>query len=417
MKIAMVSVQASPLAGAATSGQSVAVAGLARTLARMETGPQNPHKNKVVVYTRRDDPDLADKVRLARGVTVEHVPAGPPKEISVESQLDYIAEFGEWLRARWAKDRPDVVHAHYWLSGLAALAAARDLDIPIVMTFHALGRVKRRHRGKADQGPRVELETAVARSVDGVIASSSDETFELLRMGVRRKAMSVVPFGVDTAAFTPEGKILGRPPKRPRLLYLGRLAEGKGVDKIVKAMSRVPGAELLIAGGPPADELDLDPDVARLRAVAARFGVSDRVIFHGRVERKDVPALIRSADLVVSMPAYEPFGMVTLEAMACGVPVVVSPVGGHLDIVVDGVTGVFVPQDRPDLLARRLRALLAEPTTRSALGIAGTDRARSRYAWERVAVETLRAYQRALDARLPETEPEVEEDELEEAVE
>jgi D-inositol-3-phosphate glycosyltransferase len=161
---------------------------------------------------------------------------------------------------------------------------------------------------------------------------------------------------------------------------------------VVAALARIPDAELVVAGGPPAGELTRDPEARRLTALAERAGVAGRVRLLGRVGRGDLPALYRSADLVVNVPWYEPFGIVPLEAMACGVPVVASAVGGLVDTVVDGVTGAHVPPRRPGLLAAALAGLLADPERRADLGAAGSLRARRRYGWDRIARGTLEVY-------------------------
>jgi len=180
---------------------------------------------------------------------------------------------------------------------------------------------------------------------------------------------------------------------------VSRLVERKGIGEVVTALARLPGVELVVAGGPPAGELGRDPEARRLAAVAERVEVADRVRLLGRVGRADLPALYRSADLVVSVPWYEPFGIVPLEAMACGVPMVVSAVGGLVDGVVDGVTGVHVPPRRPALLADAVGGLLADPERRAALGAAGARRARRRYGWDRIAGSTLDVYTGLLEAR------------------
>jgi glycosyltransferase involved in cell wall biosynthesis len=166
------------------------------------------------------------------------------------------------------------------------------------------------------------------------------------------------------------------------------------VDTAIAAMAHVPGAQLLVAGGPDASQLDQDPEVSRLRAAAATAGVADRISFTGRVRHEDVPALLRSADVVVSDPWYEPFGIVPLEAMACGSAVVASAVGGHLDTVQDGITGLLVPPRDPAALAERIRLLLGRPRLRSALGSAGLSQVRTRYCWDSIAGETEAVYSR-----------------------
>jgi D-inositol-3-phosphate glycosyltransferase len=394
MKIAFVSEHASPLAavgGTDSGGQNVHVAELARAL-----GAQG---HQVTVYTRRDGASLRDRVRLCRGVTVEHVPAGPPTVLPKDKLLPYMSAFGRYLAERWVREPPDIAHAHFWMSGLAALAGARDHGLPVVQTFHALGVVKRRHQGAEDTSPeaRIRLEVAIARDVAMVLATSSDEAFELARLGVPSHCISVVPCGVNITAFRPDGPVARRG-TAPRLLAAARLVKRKGLDTIVQALSGVPGAELVIAGGPPAARLRGDPEYRRLVRLASELGVAARVSFRGRVARQDMPALMRSADLAVSVPWYEPFGMVPLEAMACGVPVVASAVGGHTDTVVDGVTGVLVPPRQPDVLTRVIRDLLASgklPAFRSA----AAERARGRYPWERISQETIAVYERIRHGR------------------
>jgi D-inositol-3-phosphate glycosyltransferase len=394
MRVAMVSEHANPLAvvgGVDAGGQNVHVAALSRSLAAQG--------HEVVVYTRQDS-DHAGSARLGRGVTVEHVPVGPPRAIPKDELLPHMPAFGQFLADRWAADPPDVVHAHFWMSGLAALIGARRVRLPVVQTFHALGTVKRRHQGRADTSPpqRVRLEACVARDVARIVATCSDEVDELVRMGAARRHIEVIPCGVDLDVFTNTGPSLPRSDRR-RLVTVGRLIERKGVQTIIEALPALADVELLVAGGPAAEELDGDPDVARLRTVAGRHGVSDRVQLLGRVLRDDVPALLRSADVVVTVPWYEPFGMVPLEAMACGKPVVASAVGGLRDTVVPGGTGLLVPPRRPDLLAEALRSLLGSPLRIARLGRAAEERAGACYGWPRVGEQTARTYDDVLRRR------------------
>ncbi len=395
MKISLVSEHASPLAaigGVDAGGQNVHVAALASGLAA--------RGHDVTVHTRRDDVALPDEVVTQDGYRVRHVAAGPAENLPKDDLLRHMPEFASVLRREWATSRPDVVHAHFWMSGLASVAAAGvgRGGIAVVQTFHALGSVKRRHQGAADTSPpqRVELERSLCRTVRHVVATCSDEVFELRRLGLPRERVSVVPCGVDTGVFTPKGPVAART-DRPRLLVLGRLVERKGQDDAVRALAAVPDAELVVVGGPPADELHRDPEVQRLRAVAAEAGVADRLCFTGAVARADVPAWIRSADVVLAVPWYEPFGITPLEAMACGRPVVATAVGGLQDTVVDGTTGDLVPPRDPSRLGEALAALLADDARRAAYGAAGMRRARSRYRWARVVADTEAVYRQVLE--------------------
>jgi glycosyltransferase involved in cell wall biosynthesis len=395
MRIELISEHASPLAaigGVDAGGQNVHVAALAAGLAR--------RGHDVTVHTRRDDAALPDRMVTQDGYDVAHVTAGPERVLPKDELLPHMPEFARVLHDQWADQPPDVVHAHFWMSGLAAVEATADLPVPVLQTFHALGSVKRRHQGAADSSPaqRVELERALCRTVAHVVATCSDEVFELRRLGLPSDRASIVPCGVDTAVFTPRGPVAPRG-DRPRLLVLGRVVERKGQDDAVRALRAVPDAELVVVGGPPAGELDADPEVRRLRSVAEDAGVADRVVFAGAVARSDVPAWVRSADVVLAVPWYEPFGITPLEAMACGRPVVATAVGGLVDTVVDGVTGDLVPPRDPDRLGEVLAALLADDDRRAAYGAAGVRRARARYRWSRVVADTEAVYRQVLARR------------------
>jgi glycosyltransferase involved in cell wall biosynthesis len=392
MKIAMVSEHASPLAamgGVDAGGQNVHVAELSAALSRQG--------HDVTVYTRRESRRSPATVEAPDGYRVVHVTAGPPKKLPKDDLLPHMGEFGRVLRSKWAKDRPDVVHAHFWMSGLASVLAAKDLEIPVMQTFHALGAVKRRYQGKNDTSPadRVRLERMIAKKADRVIATCSDEVFELVRMGLTRSRVSIVPCGVDLTTFTSEGEVAPRTAPH-RIVSVGRLVPRKGFDVAIAALAALPDTELVIAGGPGSGDLDNDEEARRLRGIADRAGVSDRVRMPGQVSRKDMPALLRSADAVVCTPWYEPFGIVPLEAMACGVPVVASAVGGLIDTVIHGVTGLHVPPRDPKALANALRRLVPDASLCEAYGVAGCDRVRARYSWDRVAADTVRAYERVL---------------------
>ncbi|QCB93724.1 glycosyltransferase [Cellulomonas shaoxiangyii] len=392
MRIAMVSEHASPLAvlgGVDAGGQNVHVAALTGALA--ERG------HDVTVYTRRDDPALPERVRTAPGVEVVHVPAGPPAAVPKDDLLPWMPDLGAWVAADWAtRGAPDVVHAHFWMSGLAALHAAEPHGVPTVQTYHALGSVKRRHQGAKDTSPagRVSAEAAIGRRVDAVVATCSDEVRELTRLGVPPERVRTVPCGVDVDHFRPVPGAAGpfARTRRHRLVCLGRLVERKGVDTVLRALAGLPDAELLVAGGPDPGALADDAEATRLALLAERLGVAGRVHLLGRVGHADVPALVSSADLVVATPWYEPFGIVPLEAAACGVPVVGSAVGGLLDSVADGVTGVLVPARDPDALAAAVRGLLDDPARRRAMGAAARHRALARYSWRGVAAQTELVY-------------------------
>jgi glycosyltransferase involved in cell wall biosynthesis len=399
LRIDLVSEHASPLAaigGVDAGGQNVHVAALAAGLAA--------RGHRVTVHTRRDDPALPDRLTTRDGYDVVHVAAGPPRVLPKDQLLQHMGVFADQLHASWTVAPPDVVHAHFWMSGLAAVQAESGLPtpVPVLQTFHALGSVKRRHQGEADTSPeqRIDLERGLCHVVTHVVATCTDEVFELRRLGIPTDKVSIVPCGVDTTVFTPDGPVAPRSDRR-RLLVLGRLVERKGQEDAVRALPAVPGAELVVVGGPRVADLDTDPEVRRLRAIAEPLGVADRLVFTGAVARADVPSWVRSADVVLAVPWYEPFGITPLEAMACGRPVVATAVGGLVDTVADGVTGDLVPPRDPDQLGRTLAALLADDGRRAAYGAAGVQRVRSRYRWARVVADTENVYRQVLASRRP----------------
>ena len=399
MRVAMVSEHASPLAvlgGEDAGGQNVHVAALAQALAA--------RGHIVDVYTRRDSAALPERVPLSPGVDVVHVPAGPARPVPKDALAGHMPAFGNRLRSAWSDERrrPDVVHAHFWMSGLAAARACAALGVPLVQTFHALGVVKRRHQGAADPSPpgRIAAEARLLHTVDAVVATCTDEVRELLALGARPETLHVVPCGVDVRLFRPRGPVAPRRGRR-RLLATGRLVPRKGVLTVVEALPEICSAvdaELVVAGGPAADGVARDPHGAELLARAAALGVGDRLHLLGRVPHEELPALYRAADAVVAVPQYEPFGIVPLEAMASGVPVLASAVGGMLDTVEDGVTGLLVPPGDPAAVAAAARRLLTDDRLRVALGRAGVRRAARRWTWDRVAADTEAVYRRLVPA-------------------
>jgi glycosyltransferase involved in cell wall biosynthesis len=393
VRIALVSEHADPLAalgGADAGGQNVHVAALAAGLAR--------RGHQVTVYTRRDT-HAPTTVRCSEGYTVRRLSAGPPTEVPKDELLPHMPAFAEQLLRFLRADPVDLVHAHFWMSGIASVEAAYGAGVPVIQTFHALGSVKQREQGAADTSPpsRVAHERRLCEQVDHVIATCSDEVDELRLLGLRSGKASVIPCGVDTDLFRPGSR--RDPDGPPRLLVVGRLVTRKGIGNTVEALAALPDVELVVAGGPRPDALDLDPSVMRLRTLAERLGVQERVRFVGGVTRTDVPALMRDSDVVVSVPWYEPFGIVPIEAAACGRPLVGTSVGGLLDTVVPGETGELVPPRRPDLLARALRALLEEPDRRAAYGATARQRAVRLYDWRRVVQQTELVYRAVAGVR------------------
>jgi D-inositol-3-phosphate glycosyltransferase len=424
MKIALVAQNATPLHPRAGSGPDHDDIGLSELTCKLAG-----RGHQVTLYAQKNLADLPDQAELHAGVRVEHIDVGPlspvpetaagPDGLDDAGLLERVPAFSGPLRSIWQTERPDVVHALRWTSGLAALAAARHLGIPVVQEFTSLSVTERRDAGlpaprggralpagqgavKADgaSAARIRLEPAIGRSASAVVATNSAEVSDLASLGVHRSAIRVVPWGVDTELFAPEGQAAKRN-GRPRLLTPSDLTQRQPLETLMRALTRIPGAELLVVGGPAEADLHRNDNYVKLAKFAATLGIADRVIFTGRVPYAAIPPLLRSADLVLSTCQYEPSGITSLQAMACGTPVIAPPVGGHMDAVVDGTTGIILPPDRPALLAQRIRQLLAHPMMVEAYGVAAADRVRSRYSWDRIAEETLTVYSRVAAPAAP----------------
>jgi D-inositol-3-phosphate glycosyltransferase len=278
VRIALVSEHSSPLAaigGLDAGGQNVHVAELAARLVR--------HGHSVAVYTRRDDADLAERVTTSADYEVVHVPAGPAAPVPKDDLWPHMAAFADHLTEMLKFQQPNVVHAHFWMSAWASARAARRLHLPLLVTFHALGSVKRRYHGPADTSPlnRIRVEVAVAGAADRIVATATDEVRELALLGIPSAKVSVVPCGVDLDHFTPEPPT-NAPHSAPerrnryRLLSVGRLVPRMGYDIIIEALTRLPETELLIAGGAGSGDGTPEPEHDRLVAVARRLEVADR---------------------------------------------------------------------------------------------------------------------------------------------
>jgi glycosyltransferase involved in cell wall biosynthesis len=391
----MISEHASPLAaigGVDAGGQNLHVAELATALVRQG--------HQVEVYTRRDDPRTPECVRAGAGYDVLHVPAGPAVALHKDELFGYMRPFGRWMASRWSgpEGPPDVVHAHFWMSGMAAVEATTRHPVPVVLTYHALGVVKRRYQRADDTSPplRIPIESQLGRAVHRVIAQCRDEVAELSGMGVPLDNIDAVPSGVDVARFSPTGPAQPRA-GRARVITVGRLVPRKGYDDLIRAVQPLDDVELVIVGGPP-EGVAADPEGQRLAGLADRLGVADRVRLVGPIPAADMPAWYRSADLVACAPWYEPFGLTPLESMACGVPVVTYTVGGLRDTVLDGVTGLHVEPGDVAGLTGALHTLLADGPLRRRYGRAALERARTHYSWRATAARVADVY---ADVRAP----------------
>ena len=380
MKIALVADRVGPLAESGTA--DVVAAPLAAALA--ERG------HLVTLYACElalDAPPGVDVVRL-RGACTQ--PADDP--------LALLPESGGLLARRWSADPPDIIHAMSWTAGLTVLAALRDTTtaagepaaIPLVQTFDRPAR-----HDLAHDGGRARLEAAIARSAVAIVARSAGEVAELTRLGVPRSAVTMIPCGVDLERFTPDGPVAART-ERQRVVAVGPLNERYGADLAVRALRRIPRAELVIVGGPAPQDLAAHPVARRLLDEVARCRVGDRVRLTGAVPDAELPGLLRSADVAVRSTTYEQCGAQVLAAMACGVPVLATEVGALADIVAEGATGDLVPPRQPEAFTTALHGLLGDPTKLAGYRIGAADRARARYGWDRIAADTEAAYARTL---------------------
>ncbi|WP_433315890.1 glycosyltransferase [Micromonospora chersina] len=394
MRVGLVCAHAGPSVDGPTVGTHQHVARVAAELAA--------RGHDVRIHERRDDPDQPESIELD-SYRLERAPVGPPVPLATAELVPYVTEFGRWLAQRWAGDwAPEVVHGHYWVGGLAAAHAVRETNIPVVQTFHSLGIEQLRHLGRGYDGPgeRIPLERALTRAVDIAVAQCNDEVDELTRMGLQRTSVAMVPTGVDTAQFHPDGEAAPRD-QRARILSVGGLAAGNGQEDLIRAMRLVGDAELVIAGGPPAAHLAGHAEARRLRELAERTGVGEQVKLVGAVPHDQMATWYRSADVVACTPHYSSAGRVSLEAMACGVPVVGYAMGGLADAVVNEVTGKLVPPGDVRALGVTLRRVLADNAGRFAYGHAAVDRVRCSYTWERTAGALERLYERVVSLRKP----------------
>ena len=409
-RLLWISEHASPLAalgGTDAGGQNVYVAQVARRLA--EAG------HRVDVVTRRDDPAAPIVSRPAPGMRVIHVPAGPPERIRKEDLLPYMDEFAEFVERRLMGRRGayDLVHANFFMSGLVAAELKSRTGTPFVVTFHALGRVRRIHQGGADDFPdeRPDIEDRIVAEADRIISECPQDEEDLIDLyGAEPSRLATVPCGFDPAEFRPgdRGRArerLGLPPDAPIVLQLGRLVPRKGVDNVIRAVARLRSAHgldarLLIVGGESREPDEArTPEIGRLRAIATEEGVADAVTLVGGRGRSELCDYYTAADAFVSTPWYEPFGITPLEAMACGTPVVGSAVGGIKSTVLDGETGFLVPPGDPEALAARLAVLLTDRGLRDAFGRRAVRHVNASYSWKRVARSIADVYDEVLAGR------------------
>jgi D-inositol-3-phosphate glycosyltransferase len=403
LRVALLSVHTCPLAapgGKETGGMNVYVRETARELARMGA--------RADVFTRAQSPVIPRVVPMGYGARVIHLPAGPEAPMPREEVLGHVPQFVEGVEQfRRAEGLAyDIIHAHYWLSGVAGLALRAEWGAPMVQMFHTLRRLKNavaQAAAEVEPEQRIAEESRIVAAADRIVAASPVERAHLVwYYGADAGRVEVIPCGVDTELFQPmpraTAKDLLELGPEPLLLYVGRLQPIKGLETLLEAMRRLPQATLLIIGGDH-DEPE-NGHGAHLRERVSALGLGPRVRFLGAQPQRRLRLFYAAADATVMPSYYESFGMVALEAMACGCPVVASSVGGLTTTVQDGVTGHLVPEGDPAALAERLGLLLADDEARARLGREAARWA-SDHRWPCVAEAVCRLYSTLRPAAIP----------------
>jgi D-inositol-3-phosphate glycosyltransferase len=403
----MISYHTCPLAtlgGKDTGGMNVYVRELTRQLGKMDV--------KVDVYTRSQDEHVPHVLHdLGYGNRVVHIPAGPEIPLPKEELLSYLPAFTQGIQD-FVKNKGlhyDLIHTHYWLSGIAGQELKQAWGAPVVHMFHTLGLMKQRVArvpGEAEGDYRIEGEREVLRNADRIIAATQAELAQLqwlYQCDIRK--ITIIPPGVDLSHFYPipqdEAKeYIGIPPCDQMLLFVGRIEPLKGIDTLIKAIALLNQEGLfvclsLIGGENENDPEQVNVEMSRLKAVREQAGMNDLVAFLGKRDQDTLPYYYSAAEAVVVPSFYESFGMVALEAMACGVPVVASQVGGLAFLVQDGVTGLTVPVDEPEALAERLLLLLKDADMRKKMGEQAAKFAQD-YGWEKIAQRVISVYNELL---------------------
>jgi D-inositol-3-phosphate glycosyltransferase len=412
LRVAMLSYHTCPLAvlgGKDTGGMNVYVRELTRHL-----GAAGVH---VDVFTRSQDEHVPHVLHdLGYGNRVVHVPAGPEVPLPKQELAEYLPEFIANITA-FAEEKNlqyDIIHSHYWMSGVAADALKKAWGVPVVHMFHTLGQMKNRvaRSNEEMEGEyRVKGERQVLRSADALIVATLAEQAQLQFLyGASSRKLVVIPPGVDTSRFYPIPRdearaVIGIPSDDEMILFVGRIEPLKGVDTLIRAVAHMhetgvlekyPHYLSIIGGDPEASPEKMNQEMVRLQRLCREMGIGDMVVFHGKRGQDALPYYYSAASMLVVPSHYESFGMVALEAMACGTPVVASQVGGLAFLVQDGVTGFVVPDGEPDVLGDRLTRLISDPALRERMGQQAAEYARA-YAWEKIADQVIRVYQKVLE--------------------
>ena len=413
MNIAMLSYHSCPLAilgGKDTGGMNVYVRDLTRELGRIGI--------HVDVFTRSQDEHVPHVLHdLGYGNRVVHVPAGPEYPVEKTSLASYVPEFVQGIMAFAAEKgiRYDVIHSHYWMSGLAAMALS-DVwgGLPIIQMFHTLGEMKNRiaqSDAERETPERIAAEKRILACADRVIVATPAEQTQLRFLyKANDRKLEVIPPGVDTSHFYPipsdEAKqFLGLKPQDRMVLFVGRIEPLKGVDTLIRAMAclklkdQIGPVHLAIIGGEPdVDPAQMSAEMSRLQQLSDELCMGQTVVFLGKRGQDTLPYYYSAAEVLVMPSHYESFGMVALEAMACGTPVIASDVGGLGFLVQDGETGFTIPNGEPDKLCEKLSLLLGDAALRAQMGRRAAEVALT-YRWEKIARQIVGVYDEVLKVK------------------
>ncbi len=413
MNIAMLSYHTCPLAilgGKDTGGMNVYVRDLTTTLGRMGV--------HVDVFTRSQDEHVPHVLHdLGFGNRVVHVPAGPEVPLPKRQLAEHIPQFVDGVH-RFAEEKGiqyDLIHSHYWMSGIAA-GALSDLwsGTPILQMFHTLGEMKNRVARSDEEREgeyRLDGERQVLRRADRIIASTLAERAQLEWLyKADASKIVIIPPGVDTCHFYPISvdearQFIGLRPEDRMILFVGRIEPLKGLDTLIRALACLRPSDCcepvhlaVIGGDPDASSEDMTAEMAHIQQLCDELCMGKMVAFLGKRGQDTLTYYYSAAEVLVMPSHYESFGMVALEAMACGTPVIASQVGGLAFLVQDGVTGYTVPADDPDALCEKLTLILVNESLRRRLGDAAAEYAQN-YDWEKIAQQILRVYEELIMVR------------------
>ncbi len=403
-QIAFISEHASPLAalgGVDSGGQNVYVAQVARHLSNL--GYQ------IDMYTRWDDPSMPQIVNWSPGVRVIHIEAGQKSFIPKEQMLPLMDAFTKNMLSFMECEEIEykLIHAHFFMSGLVAANIKKRKGIPYVITFHALGEVRKKFQGEADHFPpeRYDVEKKVAFEADKVIAECPQDREDLINLyDVNPDKIIMIPAGFSPHEFYPIDQlvarnVLGLDPKEHIILQLGRMVPRKGVENVIRGVHSLivkhdMSARLLIVGG-ESDDADpkKTPEIKRLLHIAQELEIENHITFVGRRDRNQLKYYYAASDVFVTTPWYEPFGITPLEAMACGIPVVGARVGGIKYSIREGKTGYLVSPENPEELSERLRDILSNPQLKLFFKQNAIERANSLFTWANIAHSMSRLYE------------------------